>query len=133
MRVYVHILILAMIAMLFSAAFLWLSRRLGPQWPGEAKERSYECGLPVEGKLMGRFSVKFYLVVILFLLFDLEVVFLFPWAIQQHAIGVSWWVWLMEGLVFSGILLAGWVYIIRQGVLEWSRSSRTVQPQGETR
>lgn len=116
---YVHIVLLLVIAAAFSGAFLLLSRLLGPHMPSDAKESTYECGVPVEGKLLGRFSIKFYQVVILFLLFDVEVVFLFPWAVQQYAEGVSWWLWFAEGVLFAAILLAGWVVVVKKGTLDW--------------
>jgi len=117
MMPYLHIFILGIIAIIFAGAFVLLSRLLGPQRPNKVKNSTYECGIPVQSKLMGRFSVKFYLVVILFLLFDLEVVFLFPWAIQQQL--VPWWLWFIEGLLFAVILITGWIYVIRKGVLNW--------------
>jgi NADH-quinone oxidoreductase subunit A len=118
MQPYIHIFLLIIIAVVFSGMFVLLSRLVGPQLPTPQKLSTYESGVPVKGRLMGKFSVKYFAVIILFLLFDLEVVFLFPWAIQQNAIG-NWWFWFGEGLIFAIILLVGWVYAVKMGILNW--------------
>lgn len=115
---YLHIMLLAVIAAIFAGVFLLLAHFIGPKRPNKIKNATYECGLPVQGKFLGKFSVKFYLVVILFLLFDLEVVFLYPWAIQQKSVSPVFW--FVEGLIFAVILIVGWVYVIRKGVLDWA-------------
>lgn len=116
---YLNILLLAGFAAVFSGAFLLLSRFMGPHRPTDEKLAPYECGLPVEGSFIGKFPIKFYLVVILFLLFDLEVVFLYPWAIQAKQGSVSAMLWFVEGLLFAIILLVGWFYVVKRGVLDW--------------
>ncbi len=121
---YGNMLLLAVIAAGFSGAFLLLSRFVGPHKPEPVKASNFECGLPVQGSVLGKFSIKFYLVVILFLLFDLEVVFFYPWAVQDQA-GVGVIFWLVEGLLFAVILLVGWVYVIKQRVLEWGARAET--------
>ena len=124
MNAYGNILLLRVSAAIFSGAFLLLSRFVGPHKPEPVKESNFECGLPVEGSFLGKFSIKFYLVVILFLLFDLEVVFFYPWAVQDQA-GVGVIFWLVEGLLFTVILLVGWVYVVKQRVLEWGTRIET--------
>lgn len=130
MLAYLHLLLLLAFAVVFSSAFLMLSRALGPKRPTPVKEETFECGLPVQGSFIGKFPLKFYLVVILFLLFDLEIVFLYPWAIQQTSI--PWGFWLLEGFLFAAILMVGWWYVIRQGALDWSprpdRPDRSIAP-----
>ncbi|MCB9638961.1 MAG: NADH-quinone oxidoreductase subunit A [Myxococcales bacterium] len=131
MNAYLNILLLAVIAVIFSGAFLFLSRFVGPHKPEPVKGSNFECGLPVEGHVLGKFSIKFYLVVILFLLFDLEVVFFYPWAIQ-HQDGIGLTFWLVEGLLFTVILLVGWVYVVKQRVLDWgARMKVDAQSQGK--
>ena len=88
----------------------------------KAKDTAYECGKDPIGPLHSRFSIKFYLVAMLFILFDIEVVFLFPWAviyrdfIAQHGPGIFW-----SMLSFVGILTVGYIYAIKKGVLDWKR------------
>ncbi len=114
---YIYIFILALIGFAFAGLFLVLAHFLGPKNPTPKKTTTYECGVPVEGKLLGKFPVKFYLVVILFLIFDLEVVFLYPWAVQSKNLSLLFW--LVEGLFFAVIILVGWFIAVRSGVLNW--------------
>ena len=81
------------------------------------KEAAYECGMPPITDAHQRFSVKFYLVAILFVLFDIEVVFLYPWAVHFQAYPVFLFV---EMLIFIGILFLGWAYVIRKGAVNWA-------------
>ena len=116
---YVPVLVMLVFAILFGAANLVLSFVLGKK--GETnpvKEAAYECGMPPITDAHQRFSVKFYLVAILFVLFDIEVVFLYPWAVrfQEQATFL-----LVEMLVFVGILVLGWYYVIRKGAVDWAK------------
>ncbi len=115
---YLHIMLLAVFSAAFAGVFLLLAHFIGPRRPNKIKNSTYECGVPTEGRFLGKFSVKFYLVVILFLLFDLEVVFLYPWAIQQKSVSPLFW--FVEGLIFAVILVIGWFYVVRRGVLNWA-------------
>jgi NADH-quinone oxidoreductase subunit A len=87
-----------------------------------AKDVAYECGMLPEAGAQPRFSVKFYLVAMLFILFDIEIVFLYPWAVVyreyllQYGIGILWTL-----VTFTAILLVGYIYAIKKGALEWSR------------
>ncbi|MHC4923745.1 MAG: NADH-quinone oxidoreductase subunit A [Planctomycetota bacterium] len=88
------------------------------------KDTPYECGMPVLSDARTRFSVKFYIVAMLFILFDIEVVFLYPWAVvfgQDSAGrgGLGLGLLFAELLVFAIILFVGWLYVVRKGVLEW--------------
>ncbi len=88
------------------------------------KDTPYECGMPVLSDARTRFSVKFYIVAMLFILFDIEVVFLYPWAVVfgQDAAGrggLGLGLLFIELLVFALILFVGWLYVVRKGVLEW--------------
>ncbi len=99
-----------------ASGMLGLSYFLGPRKASEVKSRTYECGMPLLSAARDRFSVKFYLVAILFVLFDIETVFLIPWAIKFKQLGFFGFV---EMMVFMTILTLGLVYAWRRGGLEW--------------
>src|SRR5262247_3087218 len=88
-REYVAVLIMAAVAALIPALFLGVSRLLGPRKPSIVKSEPFECGNPATGPAWGRFSVKFYLTAILFIVFDIEVVFMYPWAVAYRTLGVA--------------------------------------------
>ncbi len=114
------ILVLA-VAIAFSALFLGLSFWLGPKNPSAVKNSTYECGIPVRGTTQIRFFVRFFLVALFFLLFDLEAVFLYPWVLmfnQLVADGQAAFA-LGEMGAFLAVLLVGFVYIWKKGGLEW--------------
>jgi len=113
---YVAVLATLGFAALVPAIFLAASAFLGPRRPSAVKGQAFECGNPTSGPAWGRFSVKFYLTAILFIVFDVEVVFLYPWAILFRELGVFGFVQMM---VFIGILTLGLVYVWRKGALEW--------------
>lgn len=98
------------------AAFAMLNSYIGPRRRIEHKQDPYECGLPSEIKRGMRFGISFYLVAMLFLLFDIEVVFLYPIAVQLKAYGTFA---MVETIVFIGLLLVAFVYVWRRGALEW--------------
>ncbi len=107
---------------LFALTFLGLSAILGPKKYSASKYSTYECGLTPVGSARERISVKFFLVAILFILFDVEVVFLFPWALlykQFIAEGMGLFMLVEMGL-FMVILVLGLAFIWRKGVLEWN-------------
>jgi NADH-quinone oxidoreductase subunit A len=89
---------------------------MGPQRPGTAKNSPYECGFEAFEDARMKFDVRYYLVAILFILFDLEIAFLFPWAVALHDIGASGF-WAM--MVFLAILVVGFVYEWKKGALDW--------------
>jgi NADH-quinone oxidoreductase subunit A len=100
-------------------ALVMKGRRRSP-----AKETPYECGMPVLSDARTRYSVKFYLVAMLFILFDIEVVFLYPWAVVYGRDaagrgGLGLGLLFAELVVFAAVLVLGWWYIVRKGVLEW--------------
>ena len=110
--------ILIMIAL--GAGFAWvsimLSSVLGPRKPSPEKSAPYECGMPAVGDARERQSVKFYLVAMIFLLFDIEVAFLYPWAMALRDLG---WSGFVQVVLFMGLLLAGYTYVWRKGALDW--------------
>ena len=120
-QAHLPILIILVLAVLFSVAFAKASAWFGPRRPTRTKLAVYECGMPPVGDTRQRFSVKFYLVAVLFILFDLEAVFLYPWAVVFRRFveaGAAWFI-LGEMFVFMGVLLLGWVYLVRRGALDW--------------
>jgi NADH-quinone oxidoreductase subunit A len=112
------VLILLMGAGFAGGNILLSTNLVGPRKPSPEKSAPYECGMPAVGDARERQSVKFYLVAMVFLLFDIEVAFLYPWAL---AIRDLRWVGLIQIVLFFALLLAGYVYIWRKGVLDWSR------------
>ena len=98
------------------ALALWLARMISPRSFNPQKGEAYECGIPTRGESMSQFKVGYYLYAILFLMFDVETVFLFPWAVRMRELGVDG---LLSIAVFFGILVLGLVYAWRKGALEW--------------
>ena len=107
----------------FASVMIGLSILLGPRNPTPEKRAPYECGMPAVGDARERQSVKFYLVAMIFLLFDIEVAFLYPWAVALRDLG---WPGLVQIVTFFLILLVGFVYVWRKGVLDWG--SRRPRP-----
>ena len=104
----------------FAGAMILLSSVVGPKNPTPEKLAPYECGMPAVGDARERQSVKFYLVAMVFLLFDIEVAFLYPWAMALRDLG---WPGLVQVVLFMALLLAGYVYVWRKGALEWGHDS----------
>lgn len=113
---YLPILIFIGIAIAMSVGMVAASMIIATQRPDSEKVSAYECGFEAFNDSRGQFDVRFYLVAILFIIFDLEVAFLFPWAVSLGAIGVFGF-WSM--MAFLGILTVGFVYEWRKGALEW--------------
>jgi NADH-quinone oxidoreductase subunit A len=99
---------------------LVISSLLGPKNPTPEKLAAYECGMPPVGDARERQSIKFYLIAMIFLLFDIEVAFLYPWAMAMRELA---WTGLIQITVFFAILLVGYTYIWRKGVLDWGPES----------
>ena len=100
----------------FATLMIGLSILLGPRNPTPEKLAPYECGMPPVGDARERQSVKFYLVAMIFLLFDIEVAFLYPWAMALRDLG---WTGFVQVVLFMLLLLAGYVYVWRKGALDW--------------
>ena len=113
---YLPILIFLAIAMALSAVMLGMSFVMGPRRPDAEKLSQYECGFEAFSDARGRFDIRFYLVTLLFIIFDLEVAFLFPWATVLGDIGLFGF-WSM--MIFLGVLTIGFIYEWRKGALEW--------------
>jgi NADH-quinone oxidoreductase subunit A len=115
---YLPVLIHFLVVIGLGAAMLGLSAWVGVKRPSREKLAPYECGIPAVGNARERFSISFYLVGMLFILFDVEVAFLFPWALVVRSLK---WFGFLEMALYIGILLAGYVYIWKKGALDWSR------------
>ena len=115
-RGYIPIFVFLVIAVAFPVVTLLAAKLVRPSAPNKTKLEAYECGIPVDTDTRGRYSIRFYLVAILFVIFDVETIFLIPWAIQYNVLGLFG---LIEMLVFLGILIVGYIWIFRQGALKW--------------
>jgi NADH-quinone oxidoreductase subunit A len=113
---YIPILLMLIVGSGVAAIFLVLSRSLGPRRPTDEKLSTYESGMEPVRTARERFSVKYYMVAVLFILFDIEVVFLYPWAVQYKALG---WFAFIEMFIFIFILFIGYFYILKKGALRW--------------
>ena len=113
---YVPVLIYAVFILAFAVISLGVAALLRPSRPYDAKLQNYECGAEPIGEAWVQFPVGFYLVALVFLLFDLLAVFLFPWALVLRGLGLPAF-WAMA--LFLGILSLGWLYAYREGILEW--------------
>jgi NADH-quinone oxidoreductase subunit A len=121
-REYIPILLQALVAVGFAAGALIISVLLGKSGlRTQTKDSAYECGMVPQGEAQPRFSVKFYLVAMLFILFDLEIVFMYPWAVVYreavaHSHGIFW-----SMLSFVSILMVGYVYALKKGAFDWKK------------
>jgi NADH-quinone oxidoreductase subunit A len=105
-----------LVAGLIVGVMCTINMMIGPTRPSEIKSEAFECGNPPSGSAWGRFSVRFYLTAILFLLFDVEVIFLYPWAVELRYLGMFGFV---EALIFIAILAVGLLYAWQRGALDW--------------
>jgi len=113
---YAPILIFLAIATVFPVVTLVIAHLLRPSVYNHTKVEAYECGVPSSGEARARYPVRFYIIAVLFVVFDVETIFLFPWAVEYRALGLFGFV---EMLVFLGILVVGYAYAWRKGALEW--------------
>jgi len=105
-----------LVAGVIVGAMCTLNMLIGPKRPSAIKSEAFECGNPSSGSAWGRFSVRFYLTAILFLIFDVEVIFLYPWAVELRYLGMFGFV---EALIFIAILGVGLLYAWQRGALDW--------------
>jgi len=113
---YLPILVFLLVGLILGAVLFALGYMLGPHRPDSEKSSPYECGFEAFEDARMKFDVRYYLVAILFIIFDLEIAFFFPWAVALRKIGmVGFW----SMMVFLGVLLVGFIYEWRKGALEW--------------
>jgi NADH-quinone oxidoreductase subunit A len=116
LKSYVPALVFLALGIGVGTAFTLANTALGPSRPSRTKSEPYECGLPSEVRKSFRFGISFYLIAMLFILFDIEVVFLYPVALQLDAFGVFA---LVETIVFVVLLFVAFVFVWRRGALDW--------------
>lgn len=132
---YLPVLLMFVVAGGFAAGNIFISQYLGQSKRTRTKLMPYECGKDPVGSARERFSVKFYLVAMLFILFDIEVIFLIPWAVvfktlSGPAYGLKNLVY-FEMIIFIALLLAGYIYVIKKGAFDWSdRARREAEAEG---
>jgi NADH-quinone oxidoreductase subunit A len=113
---YIPILIFMVVAISFPVIALVAAKLIRPSAPFLAKLEAYECGIKAASDSRGRYTVRFYIIAILFVIFDVETIFLFPWAVRYRIL--SWFgVW--EVAVFLAILVVGYIWAYKKGALEW--------------
>jgi len=115
-RDYLPIFIFLMIAILFPVVTIVIAKLIRPSAPSVSKLEAYECGIKAASDSRGRYTVRFYIVAILFVIFDVETIFLFPWAVRYRQLG---WFGVAEIAVFLAILVVGYVWAYKKGAFEW--------------
>lgn len=113
---YTPIAMMILFGLLAGIVFTNINKWIGPKRPSEEKLSTYESGMEPVKTARERFSVKFYLVAMLFIIFDIEIVFMYPWAVMFRQLGVFGFV---EMMVFIAVLLVGYLYILKKGALRW--------------
>jgi len=113
---YLPILFFGVIAIIFPIVLLMVAKLLRPSAPSVTKTEAYECGIRAASDSRGRYTVRFYIIAILFVIFDVETIFLFPWAVRYKQLG---WFGVAEVAVFLAILIVGYVWAYKKGALEW--------------
>jgi NADH-quinone oxidoreductase subunit A len=118
---YLPVVVLIVLALAFGAISLLVSKVLAPRRATVAKLAPYECGIVPSRELPERFPVRFFLVAMIFIVFDIEIIFLYPWAVEYTGLGVFG---LVEILMFSVVVLVAFVYLISNGALDWGPVKR---------
>lgn len=113
---FVPVLVQLALAAGFVIITMIVTHSIGPKNRGKVKDEQWECGIESVGTARAPISVKYFLIAILFVLFDVEIIFMYPWAVNFKTLG---WLGFVEMVIFMGILLSGFYYIIRKGVLNW--------------
>lgn len=123
---YLPILLMFIVAAGFAVGNVLLSQFVGQRKRTKTKLMPYECGKDPVGSARERFSVKFYLIAMIFILFDIEVIFLVPWAVVFRTLaaqGLRWFVY-GEMMLFIGLLLIGYIYVVKKGAFDWGERAR---------
>jgi len=120
-ELYFPVLVQGLLALVIATALIVISYVFGKKVRNRVKDMPYESGIVPTGDARGRFSVKFYLVAMLFIVFDIEAIFLYPWAVVYRDLK---WLGFIEMLVFVVLILSGFFYIWKKGALDWSQQER---------
>ena len=115
---YIPIFFMFIAAMAFIVLSMVATHALGPKKQSKIKQDAFECGIESQGDARTPFSIKYFLIAILFVLFDVEVIFMYPWAVNFKTLGIAG---LIEMFMFMGFLVLGLIYIIRKGALTWEK------------
>lgn len=113
---YLPIFVFMVVALLFPVVAILAAKLVRPSSPSVTKLEAYECGIKAASSSRGRYTVRFYIVAILFVIFDVETIFLFPWAVRYQQLG---WFGVVEVGVFLVILVVGYVWAFKKGALQW--------------
>ena len=113
---YIPIFIFLIVAIAFPVVAILAAKLIRPSAPSVTKLEAYECGIKAASDSRGRYTVRFYIVAILFVIFDVETVFLFPWAVRYRQLG---WFGVAEVSVFLAILAVGYIWAYKKGAFEW--------------
>ena len=113
---YLPIFIFLAVAILFPTVTIIAARLIRPSAPSITKLEAYECGIKAASDSRGRYTVRFYIIAILFVIFDVETIFLFPWAVRYKTLG---WFGVAEAVTFLAILVVGYIWAYKKGALEW--------------
>jgi NADH-quinone oxidoreductase subunit A len=113
---YLPILIQLVAAIGFVVVTMVVTHLIGPKRSSKIKDASWECGIEAEGNARTPISIKYFLIAILFVLFDVEIIFMYPWAVNFQELGKEGF---LQMILFMGLLLTGFIYIIKKGVLKW--------------
>jgi len=113
---YLPIFLFMVVAILFPIVCLLVAKLIRPAMPSVTKLEAYECGIKAASDSRGRYTVRFYILAILFVIFDVETVFLYPWAVRYKQLG---WFGVSEVAVFLAILIVGYIWAYKKGALEW--------------
>jgi len=113
---YLPILIFLAVSILFPVVTIIIAKLIRPSAPFLTKLEAYECGIKAASDSRGRYTVRFYIIAILFVIFDVETIFLFPWAVRYKTLG---WFGVIEVAVFLAILVVGYIWAYKKGALEW--------------
>ena len=118
---YLPVLVMLILATLFAGLSILASKILGPKRPNPAKSAPYECGIVPDREPAERFPVRFYLVAMIFIIFDIEIIFLYPWAVIFRELG-AFGLW--EMLIFAAAVFVSFIYLIGNGALNWGPIKR---------
>lgn len=113
---YIPIFVQLGLALGFIITTMLVTHNIGPRRNSQKKDDPFECGIPAQGDARAPISIKYFLIAILFVLFDVEVIFLYPWAVNFLKLGTAGFI---QMILFMGLLLAGFYYVLKKGILNW--------------
>ncbi|MCL4377191.1 MAG: NADH-quinone oxidoreductase subunit A [Actinobacteria bacterium] len=113
---YITLAVFFLVSIIFVPLVVFITKFLAPHNPGEEKNLIYECGVPARSGIFTHYYIRYYIFAFLFVLFDVEVVFLYPWAVLFRTLGIAG---LVEVLIFVIVLILGLAYVWKKGILKW--------------